>query len=70
MVTINCSAVSDSTLCNTLESAGAGLGVFLEYLTIALPTFLLLLAVIGIIVGIGFAVAYVIKSAMRNVKMK
>ena len=67
---VNCSALSDPTLCQTMESAGAGLGVFFEYLQASLPGFLLILAVIGAIVGVFAAIVYVIKKSISGVHRK
>lgn len=63
MVTITCP--NDSTVCDTMEGAGAGLGIFLEYLGTALPTFLIILALVGGIVAIVVAVGYAIKGSVK-----
>ena len=70
-MTINCSTINDpNAICQNMESAGAGLGVFLQYLGSALPAFLIMLAIISIIVGVGFAIVYVIKKFITNVHVK
>lgn len=62
MTTIVCP--NDSDICATMQGAGAGLGVFIQYMGIALPALLLILAVIGIIIAVGYAVARVIEKAV------
>lgn len=70
-MTINCSTITDPNgICTNMESAGAGLGVFLQYLGASLPAFLIMLAIISIIVGIGLAVAFVIKKFVSGVHMR
>jgi hypothetical protein len=66
-MSVNCSALSgeqSQNLCGTMEGAGAGLGVFFQYLVAALPGFILILALIGGVVAIVWAVAGVIKSSI------
>lgn len=66
-MTISCNNVNDTSgLCGTMESTGAGLGVFLQYLGQALPGLLIVLALIGIVVAIGLGVAGVIKGAIHG----
>lgn len=60
--------VNDSTgVCNTMDSAGAGLGVFIQYMGQALPTLLIILAMVGIIVAVGYGIAYVVKGSITRV---
>lgn len=65
-MTVNCSTLTDPTLCQTMESTGAGLGVFFEYLTDSLPAFLILLGVIAGVVAIVYAIAHVIQNAVKG----
>lgn len=56
--------VNDTGICTTMDSAGAGLGVFIQYMGTALPSLLIILAMVGIIVAIGMGIAYVIKKSI------
>lgn len=67
---ITCPVNDTIGVCSTLDSAGAGLGVFIQYLGIALPAFLITLAVIGVFVVVGGAIGYVIRNAMTKVHVK
>ena len=60
----------NGTVCPLMEEAGAGIGIFLQYLLMALPTLLITLAIIGVIVGIIGALVYVIKKSVTSVKMR
>jgi F0F1-type ATP synthase assembly protein I len=62
--------VNDTTgVCNVMEAAGAGLGIFIQYMGQALPTLLIILVLVGIIAAVGYAIAMVIKNAItRNVE--
>lgn len=60
----------NSTICDTMGGAGAGIGVFIEYLGQALPTLLIILALVGIIVAIGMGIASVIKKSITSVHMR
>ena len=65
-MTITC-PVNDSTgICNILDSTGAGIVVFLQYLVIVLPVFLIILGVIGGVVAIIMAIAHVIRTAVTH----
>jgi F0F1-type ATP synthase assembly protein I len=57
-------------VCSIMEEAGAGLGIFIQYLGQALPTLLLILIIVGIVGAIGFAIASVISGFISTVKMK
>lgn len=65
-MTITCPANDTIGICTTLDSTGAGLGVFLQYLQTVLPAFLLVLAIIGGVVAIFFAIGYAIKHAITG----
>ena len=54
----------------TLEGAGAGMGIFLVYLSQSLPVLLILLAIIGIVVVIGLAIAHLIKNSIVKSHVK
>jgi len=59
--------INDSTgVCNTMDSAGAGLGVFIQYMGQALPTLLIILAMVGIIVAVGYGIAHVVKKSVTG----
>ena len=63
--------VNDSTgVCATMDSAGAGLGVFIQYMGQALPVLLIILAMGGVIVAIGYGIAHVIKGSLQQVTIK
>lgn len=49
-----------------MDSAGAGLGVFVQYMGQALPALLIILAMVGIIVAIGFGIASVVKKSVTG----
>jgi F0F1-type ATP synthase assembly protein I len=53
-----------------MEGAGAGLGIFIQYMGQALPVLLIILAMVGIIVAVGYGIAWVIKSSMKNVHIR
>lgn len=59
-----------SGVCGTMEGAGAGLGIFIQYMGQALPTLLIILAMVGIIVAVGFGIAYVIKGSMQKLHLR
>lgn len=58
---VDISCPSGDSFCNVIEGAGAGLGAFISLVVVALPSFLLSLAVIIIISSIGFAVVILIR---------
>lgn len=59
--------VNDSTgVCATMDSAGAGLGVFIQYMGTALPSLLIVLALVGIIVAVGLGIASVVKRSIGS----
>lgn len=63
--------VNDTTgVCATMDSAGAGLGVFIQYMGVALPVLLIVLAMVGIIVAVGYGIAKVISGSIHKVRMK
>jgi F0F1-type ATP synthase assembly protein I len=53
-----------------MESAGAGLGVFISYMGQALPALLIVLALVGIIVAVGMGIAGVIKKSIGGVRTR
>lgn len=65
-MTITCPVNDTIGICTTLDSTGAGLGVFLQYLQAVLPAFILVLAIIGGVVAIFYAIAYVIGNAVKG----
>lgn len=50
---ITCPVNDTVGVCSTLDSAGAGLGVFIQYMGIALPALLIILGIVGVIVAVG-----------------
>ena len=50
-----------------MDGAGAGLGVFLQYMAEALPVLLIILAMVGIVVAVGMGIAYVVKNSITKV---
>lgn len=63
--------VNDTTgVCATMESAGAGLGVFIQYMGTALPSLLIVLALVGIIVAVGYGIAKVVGSSIQRVQVR
>jgi F0F1-type ATP synthase assembly protein I len=63
---ITCPANDTTGVCATMDSAGAGLGVFIQYMGQALPLLLIILAMVGIIVAIGFGIAHVVKKSVQG----
>lgn len=57
---------TNSGLCNTMDEAGAGFGIFTSYLVASLPTLLIILALVGGIVALVMAIAYAIKGAVSK----
>ena len=50
--------------------AGAGLGVFIQYMGQALPTLLIILAMVGIIVAVGYGIAKVVEGGIHSVNRR
>jgi F0F1-type ATP synthase assembly protein I len=69
-MTITCPVNDTSGVCATMEGAGAGLGVFIQYMGQALPVLLIILAMVGIIVAVGYGIAFVIKKSMTGLHLK
>jgi F0F1-type ATP synthase assembly protein I len=63
-MTISCPQNDTAGVCGTMESAGAGLGVFIQYMGQALPALLIVLALVGIIVAVGLGIATVIRKSI------
>lgn len=59
---------SNDVVFNTLVSSGAGLGRFIQLISMPLFIFLILLAIVGIIIFIGYTVANTIKSELHGVR--
>lgn len=57
-------------VCNIMEEAGAGLGLFIQYLGQSLPTLLLILIIVGIVGAVGFAIAAVISGFITKVRTR
>jgi hypothetical protein len=69
-MTISCPVNDTSGVCGTMEGAGAGLGVFIQYMGQALPTLLIILAMVGIIVAVGYGIAKVVGNAVNKVHVR
>jgi F0F1-type ATP synthase assembly protein I len=66
-MTITCPENDSSGVCGTMAGAGAGLGVFIQYMGQALPTLLIILAMVGIIVAVGYGIASVVKGSITKI---
>ena len=64
---ITCPENDSSGVCATMSGAGAGLGVFIQYMGQALPALLIVLIMVGIIGAVGFGIAYVVKHSIKTV---
>jgi hypothetical protein len=53
------------TLYQTIAESGAGLGIFMQLMSRALPVLLIMLALVAVIAGIGYGIAQVIKKGFR-----
>jgi len=69
-MTITCPANDTLGICGVMESAGSGIGVFIQYLGQSLPFLLIVLAVVGIIIAIGVGIATVIKKSIVSVHVR
>jgi hypothetical protein len=67
---ISCPVNDTSGVCSTMEGAGAGLGVFIQYMGQALPTLLIILAMVGIIVAVGYGIASVVRGSIHKVHLR
>lgn len=56
-----CPANSTLGVCDTLNEAGNGLGVFLDAIKTPLGTFIFYIAIIGAVVALVLGVAYLIR---------
>jgi hypothetical protein len=65
-MTITCPVNSTLGVCDLLSEVGAGLGIFFGYLGQSLPALVLILAVIGAVVTIFYAVAKVIGGSFHG----
>ena len=65
---ITCPVNATTTVCQLMQESGAGLGSFIEYLGLALPTLLLVLIIVGIVGAVGFAIAAVISGFITKVR--
>jgi len=67
---IVCPENDTSGVCGTMEGAGAGLGIFIQYMGQALPVLLIILAMVGIIVAVGYGIAVVIKGSITKIHVR
>lgn len=65
-MTITCPVNDSVGVCATMDSAGAGLGVFIQYMGQALPVLLIILAIVGVIGAVGYGIARVIGKSMTT----
>ena len=70
MATIVCPSPDPTGVCEIMASAGAGLGVFIQFMGQALPSLLIILAMVGIIVAVGFGIATVIRKSISGVSVR
>lgn len=66
MVSITCPANDTSGICALMDGAGAGLGVFIQYMATALPPLLIILAIVGVIAVVGGAIGSLIGSKITE----
>jgi len=69
-MTISCPTNDSTGVCATMDSAGAGLGVFIQYMGTALPSLLIVLALVGIIVAVGYGIASVVRGSIQKVRTR
>jgi cytochrome c biogenesis factor len=69
-MTITCPVNDTIGICTTMDSAGAGLGVFLQYMGVALPPLLIILGIVAVIVAVGMGVAHLITKGMTSTRVK
>jgi len=55
-----------SGICTIMEEAGFGLGVFIKQIALSLPTLLIVLALVGLIIGIGGGLVILFKNAFSK----
>lgn len=63
---ITCPVNDTIGICSTLDSAGAGLGVFIQYMGIALPPLLIILGIVGVIVAVGYGIAHIVRKGITQ----
>jgi hypothetical protein len=57
--------VTNTPIYQVMDSAGAGMGTFIQFISQALPLLILILIAVGIVITIGYAVAYSIKRSLK-----
>lgn len=57
---------ADSNIYSTIKGTGAGLGRFILYISESLPVLILILAIIGIIIAVGWAIVSLIRNNLVN----
>jgi hypothetical protein len=65
---ITCPVNDQTGLCSIMDSAGSGLGIFIQYMGVALPPLLIILAMVGVIVAVGYGIASIIKGRLARVR--
>lgn len=70
MTAITCPVNDTGGICTTMDSAGAGLGVFIQYMGSALPALLIILAIVGVISAVGFGIAKVVSGSLHKVSSR
>lgn len=61
-----CDPASTTGICAIMEEAGYGLGIFLKQIALSLPTLLIVLALVGLIIGIGGGLVILFKNAFSK----
>jgi hypothetical protein len=62
--TVACDPADTHGYCHMIEAPSAGIGLFFQYLTSPLGSLLFILALIGVMAAIGFAIAHMVKHIM------
>lgn len=65
MANITCPVSDPTGICALLEGTGAGLGIFINYLALALPVLLIIVAIVGGIVAIMGAIGKMIATKVH-----
>jgi len=69
-MTITCPENDSSGTCQVISGAGAGLGIFIQYLGQSLPSLLIVLAIVGVFVAVGIGIAKLLENGIQKVTNK
>ncbi len=58
----------EGAIFEVMQSSGAGLGSFIQFMSRSLPVLLIILVMVGIIVAVGFGIATVIRRSIQGVR--